>query len=194
MKDYSRLKDLARNGIIWTRDLSPAKIGRDYLKYAVDDGIIESVARGIYILKNELEDKLYIFQLKNSKLIYSANTSAFLLGLTTRDSDTLFASAPLGYNNPRLSGIHNVIREKAEIYGLGATEIQTAFGNIVKIHNAERTICDLFSPKYNGDKFVQVEALKSYLQLPNKNIVKLFDFAKQTGAYDELKKRIEVLL
>ena len=194
MKDYSRLINLAKNGVIKTMDVNAAGIGRDYLKYAVNDGIIENVAHGIYILKNELEDKLFIFQLKNSKLIFSANTSAFLLNLTTRDSDVFFASAPLNYNNSKLSGFHNVVREKAEIYNLGLIEIETAFGNTVRIHDAERTICDLFSPKYAGDKFVQVEALKSYLQSSYKNLVKLFDCAKRLGVYDEIKKRIEVLL
>ena len=194
MKDYSRLINLAKNGVIETKAVNAAGIGRDYLKYAVNDGIIENVAHGIYILKNELEDKLFIFQLKNSKLIFSANTSAFLLNLTTRDSDVFFASAPLNYNNPKLSGLHNIVREKAEIFNLGIIEIETAFVNTVKIHDAERTICDLFSPKYAGDKFVQVEALKNYLQSSYKNLVKLFDYAKRLGVYDEIKKRIEVLL
>ena len=194
MKDYSKLVGLAKNGVIRTKEVSAAGIGRDYLKYAVNDGIIENVARGIYILKNELEDKLFIFQLKNSKLIFSAITSAGLLGLTTRDSDVFFAAAPLSYNSPKLSSLHNITREKDEIYSLGVTEQKTTFGNTVRIHDAERTICDLFSSKFTGDRFVQTEALKNYLQSPYKNLVKLFDFAKQLGVYDELKKRIEVLL
>ncbi|MCL2062433.1 MAG: type IV toxin-antitoxin system AbiEi family antitoxin domain-containing protein [Firmicutes bacterium] len=194
MKDYSRLLALAKNGVIRTKDLGAAGIGRDYLRYAINDEVIEKAAYGIYILSNEIADKLYIFQLKNSRLIFSANTSAFLLGLTTRDSDVFFLSAPLSYNNPKLSQFHNIVRERAGIYGLGLIEAETTFGNTVKLHDAERTICDLFSPKYTGDKFVQVEALKNYLQPPFKNLVKLFEYAKVLGVYDELKKRIEVLL
>ena len=194
MKDYSRLIALAKNGVIRTKDLSAEGIGRDYLKYAVDDGILENVAHGVYLLKNELEDKLFIFQLKNSKLIFSSITSAYLLGLTTRDSDVFFASAPLNYNTSKLLLLHNIAREKDDVYSLGITEIKTGFGNTVKIHDAERTICDLFSPKYSGDKFVQVEALKNYMQSSYKNLVKLFEYAKQIGVYDEIRKRIEVLL
>jgi hypothetical protein len=83
-KNYSKLVKLARNGLIRTKDVSSAEIGRDYLRYAVEDGVIENIAPGIYLLKNEFEDRMFIFQLKNSKLIFSSYTSAYLLGLTTR--------------------------------------------------------------------------------------------------------------
>jgi len=194
MKNCSKLVKLAKNGLIRTKDVSAAGIGRDYLRYAVEDGIIENIARGIYILKNELEDRLFVFQLKNSKLIFSAYTSAYLLGLTTRDSDVFSVSAPLNYNNPKLQHVHSVVREKKNIYSLGLSEANTAFGNPVKIHDAERTVCDLFSPKYAGDRFVQVEALKNYLQSADKNLVKLFEYAKLLCVYNELRMRIEVLL
>lgn len=194
MKNYSKLVKLAQNGLIRTKDVSAAKIGRDYLRYAVEDGVLENIAHGIYLLKNELEDKMFIFQLKNSKLIFSSYTSAYLLDLTTRDSDVFSVSAPLDYNNQKLLHIHSVVREKKDIYGLGLSKVNTAFGNPVKIHDAERTVCDLFSSKYAGDKFVQVEALKNYLQSADKNLVKLFEYAKILGIYNELKMRIEVLL
>jgi hypothetical protein len=51
------------------------------------------------------------------------------------------------------------VREKKEAYELGLSKVNTVFGNPVRIHYAERTVCDLFSPKYAGDRFVQVEAL-----------------------------------
>jgi hypothetical protein len=194
MKNYSKLVSLAQNGLIRTKDVSAAGIARDYLQYAVTDGVIENIACGVYILKNELEDRMFIFQLKNSRLVFSAYTSAYLLGLTTRDSEVFSVSAPLNYNNPKLQHTYSITREKEDIYGLGLSEVNTAFGNPVKTHDAERTVCDLFNPKYAGDRFVQVEALKNYLQSVDKNLVKLFEYAKLLGIYNELKTRIEVLL
>ncbi len=194
MKNYEKLIGLAKNGVILTQDLAVAGIGRDYLRYAVDDGVIENVARGVYLLKGELEDKLYVFQLRYERLIFSFHTSAFLLDLTTRDSDVFFVSAPLNYHNPNVSRLHNIMRESPENYPLGLAETNTPFGNPVRIHNAERTVCDLFHPQYAGDKFVQVETLKNYLQSPTMNLVTLFEYAKQLHVYNELKKRIEVLL
>jgi len=194
MKDYSKLIALAKNGLIRPKDLVAVGIDRNILRSAISDEIIESVAYGVYILKTELEDKLYIFQLKNSKLIFSANTSAYLLGLTTRDSEVFYAAAPLNYNTSKLLKSHNIVREKDDLYLLGQTKVNTPLGNPVRVHDLERTICDLFNPKYTGDKFVQVEALKNYVQSSEKNLVKLFEYATMLGVSEELKKRIEVLL
>jgi len=194
MKDYTKLLGLARNSVITTKDLVTANIGKDYLKYAIQDNVIEKVAHGVYIPKHEYEDTLFIFQLRNSKLIFSCYTSAYLLGMTTRDTDVIYASAPLNYNTSKLQNGNVILRERELLYSLGLTEAKTMFGNNVRIHDTERTVCDFFNPKYVGDKFVQIEVLKNYLQSKEKNLTKLFDYAKTLGVLEELRKRVEVLL
>ena len=42
-------------------------------------------------------------------------------------------------------------------------------------------------------EFVQLEALKNYLKLLNKDIVKLMEYAKQFRVEQNLRNRIEVL-
>jgi len=193
--NYDGLISLAKanNGIIRTQQAIEAGFSKPYLARAVQNDVIEKVAHGVYIGKHEYEDKLYVFQLKYSRLIFSCYTSAYLLELTTRDVESIYATAPRNYNTSKLLGKNIIVRE-AECYGLGATETTTMFGNKVKLHNAERTLCDFFNPKYAGDKFVQVEVLKNYLQSKEKNLTKLFDYAKQLGVLEELRKRVEVLL
>lgn len=43
MRNYSKLLELAKqnNGYVFTKDLSQNKIAKDYLKFAVKDGILE---------------------------------------------------------------------------------------------------------------------------------------------------------
>ena len=192
MKDYSKLLGLAKNGVITTKDIVAANASKDYLKYAIKDDMIEKVAHGVYIPKHEYEDTLFVFQIRNSKLIFSCYTSAYLLGMTTRDMVAIYAVAPLNYNTSKLQNGNVILREKE--YGFGVTEADTMFGNKVRIHDAERTVCDFFNPKYIGDKFVQVEVLKNYLASKEKNLAKLFDYAKRLGVLEELRKRVEVLL
>lgn len=86
------------------------------------------------------------------------------------------------------------MRESDYVYNLGVTTIKTMFGNTVKCHDIHRTICDLFSDKYIGDKFIQVEALKNYLKLPNKDTVKLMRYAKVLGVDKQLREKLEVLI
>jgi len=194
VKDYSKLLDLAKNGIITTKDIVTANVSKDYLKYAIQDNVIEKVAHGVYIPKHEYGDTLFIFQLRNSKLIFSCYTSAYLLGMTTRDTDVIYASAPLNYNTSKLQNGNVILREKELLHSLGQIEVSTMFGNRIKVHDAERTVCDFFNPKYIGDKFVKIEVLKNYLQSKEKNLTKLFDYAKTLGVLEELRKRVEVLL
>jgi len=89
MRNYTKLLSVAKNGIVRAKDLTALKVSRDYLKYAVQDGIIEKVAHGIYIEKNGCKDQLFLFQIKNSRLIFSCFTSAYLLDMTTRDSEKI---------------------------------------------------------------------------------------------------------
>lgn len=196
MRDYSKLKELANknNGYIFSKNVVENNIAKSYLKFAKDDGLIEKVAHGIYILSDNFIDDLYVFQKTNAKVIYSAYTSAYLLELTTRDSGQIYASIPMSYNSPKLKQNGVFIREAMEIYELGVTNVVTSFGNVVKCHDIHRTICDLFDPKYVGDKFVQVEALKNYINSKDKDIAKLMSYAKKLGVEKELRDKLEVLL
>jgi len=197
MRDYTKLKSVAVNGVIRAKDLERVGVARDYLRYAQEDGVIESVDRGVYVLISEMKDTLYVLQLKYGWAVFSAYTSAYLLNLTTRDVETIYISAPRNTNNHKLSKSNNVkiVREKTdELHELGIIKTKNSFGNEVTCHDAERTVCDFFNDKYLGDKFVQVEVLKNYLQSSNKNLAKLFDYAKQLGVLEELRKRVEVML
>lgn len=196
MRNYSSLLKLANtnNGYIFSKDVVEKNIPKNYLKYASDDGVIEKIARGVYIVEDNFIDNLFAFQIINSKIIYSAFTSAYLLGLTTRDSGKIYASVPRDYNAKKLKNSGIFVREKEEIYSLGVINAKTNFGNIVKCHDIHRTICDLFSKKYIGDKFVQIEALKKYLKLPEKDTIKLMKYAKTLGVDKQLREKLEVLL
>lgn len=196
MRNYFSLLELAKNnnGYIFSKDVVKENIPKSYLKYAVQDGVIEKIAHGIYISQDCFVDDLFVFQKLNTKIIYSAFTSAYLLELTTRDSGQIYASIPQNYNAPKLKGKGIFIREDDDLYNLGIVRVKTNFGNIVKCHDIHRTICDLFIDKYVGDKFVQVEALKNYLKLPNKDTVKLMKYAKVLGVDKQLREKLEVLL
>ena len=196
MRNYTKLLELAKqnNGYVFTKDLSQNKIAKDYLKFAVEDRILEKVARGIYIESDKFVDLLYVYQMNYSKIVFSSFTSAYLWNLTTRDTEIIYGATPLNYFAKYSHNNTVLVRENDDIYNLGITTIKTMFGNIVKCHDIHRTICDLFSDKYVGDKFVEVEALKNYLKLPNKDTIKLMKYAKVLGVDKQLREKLEVLL
>ena len=198
MKDYSKLLKLAKenNGIIQTKMVVENKISKHYLRFAVQDKILEKVRNGIYITPDTMEDEMFFLQLKSKNLIYSYETSAYYNDLTTRNPLTLSITTVRGNNTYSLKSnyqldFHFVDKDKLN---LGLTTTKTMFGNSIKLYDKERTICDLFSRSYNGDKFVVNESLKTYLKMNDKDLTKLLKYAKKLGVEKELREKLEILL
>lgn len=198
MRDYSKLLKLAKenNGIIQTKMVVENNISKHYLRFAVQDKILEKVRNGIYITPDTMEDEMFFLQLKSKNLIYSYETSAYYNDLTTRNPLTLSITTIRGNNTYSLKSnyqldFHFVDKDKLN---LGLTTTKTIFGNSIKLYDKERTICDLFSRSYNGDKFVVNESLKSYLKMKDKDLTKLLKYAKKLGVEKELREKLEILL
>ena len=198
MRDYSKLLKLAKenNGIIQTKMAVENNISKHYLRFAVQDNVLEKVRNGIYITPETMEDELYFLQLKSKNLIYSYETSAYYNGLTTRNPLTLSITTIQGNNTYQLKSqykleFHFVPKCK---FNLGLTTVKTMYGNTIQIYDKERTICDLFSKNYVGDRYVVNESLKTYLKMEDKNLIKLLKYAKELGVEKELKDKLEILL
>ncbi len=198
MRDYSKLLAAAKknNGIIQTKIAVENKIPKDYLKYAVEDGYLEKVERSIYILFDAFEDDLYFLQLLHKDLVYSYETAAYFNKLTTRDPLTLNITTKKGNNVSKIKSNCETrfYFVKEENFDLGIIKVKTMFGNYIKIYDKERTLCDLFTNRYKGDKFIQIESLKTYLSSKDKNIEKLIKYAKILGVYENLIEKILILL
>ena len=198
MRDYSKLLKLAKenNGIIQTKMAVENNISKHYLRFAVQDKVLEKVRNGIYITPETMEDELYFLQLKSKNLIYSYETSAYYNGLTTRNPLTLSITTIQGNNTYQLKSqykleFHFVPKCK---FDLGLTTVKTMYGNNIQIYDKERTICDLFSKNYVGDRYVVNESLKTYLKMEDKNLTKLLKYAKELGVEKGLKDKLEILL
>ena len=169
MKDYTKLLEIAKknNGIIRTKTAVENKIAKDYLKYAVQDGVLEKVKNGIYITPDTMEDEMFFLQLKSKNLIYSYETSSYFNELTTRNPLVLSITTTRDNNISTIKSnyqleFHFVSKDNLS---LGSTTTKTMLGNTIQIYDKERTICDLCSKNYNGDKFVVNESLKTYLKM-----------------------------
>lgn len=198
MRDYSKLLKLAKenNGIIQTKMVVENNISKHYLRFAVQDKVLEKVKNGIYITPDTMEDEMFFLQLKSKNLIYSYETSAYINELTTRNPLVLSITTTRDNNTSTIKSnyqldFHFVSKDSLN---LGLTTNKTMFGNLIKIYDKERTICDLCSKNYNGDKFVINESLKTYLKMKDKDLTKLLKYAKKLGVEKELREKLEILL
>ena len=73
MNDEEKILKLLKNnnGLLKISEVTSKNINKMALSRLVQKGIIERVARGLYINSNDIEDSYFIFQYKCPKAIFS---------------------------------------------------------------------------------------------------------------------------
>ena len=77
---------------------------------------------------------------------------------------------------------------------MGVIDYKLDNGNIIKIYDLERTICDIIRDKNHMDKEIYSKALKEYAKNKNKDILKLIKYAQKLNVEDQVVELMEVLL
>ena len=99
MNEEQKVLELMKKnkGIVKTSELKLQKINKMALTRLVEKGMIERVARGLYIDINNFEDIYYIFQYKCTKAIFSHETALYFHDLTDRTPLKYMVTVPSGY-------------------------------------------------------------------------------------------------
>ena len=150
---------------------------------------------GIYIDENSWKDDLFILSLRSRKIVFSHETALYLHGLSDREPLQLTVMTASGNNLHKIKqdGV-KVYSIKPELLGMGRTVMKTQFGNEVPVYDLERTICDIVRSRSNIDPQILQQALKQYIQLKEKELNKLMDYATQLGIERVLRGYLEILL
>ena len=166
------------NGLILTKDVTRKGIPREYIIQLVNKGILQRVDRGVYILNNSLDDKLYRLQAKYPTIIFSHFTSIWIHNL--KSNNLLYeVTVPAGYNSHNLEGygvkVHHI---KRELHEVGVRIAKTEFGRDIRIYNLERTICDILRDRNKISINEINNILKFYAKRKDKDLEKLKLYAK----------------
>lgn len=193
MENITKIKELIKqnNGILTTKMLDENKIHRQYLKSLVDNGDLVKVARGLYVTPDKDINEYYIVGEQYKSGIFSHNTALYFYDLTDRtpfELDMTFA------NNIRVSNdminAHYINKERLEI-GLTLKELED--GTTVRVYNMERTICDIIRDRNKIDSQIFNTALKEYMKRKDKDLNRLYEYAKIFKISKILKMYLEVL-
>lgn len=197
MNYLKKLEELIeqRHGTILTSDLDKDEIPRTYLSMLVAEGKLERVDRGIYVSTDAVHDEMYAMQNKYPKLIFSHETALFLHGLSDRTPFEYSATVPSGYKVvENVSERVKVYYIKKDLHELGIIDVNTPFGNPIKVYTVERTICDIVRSRSRVDIQILNEALKRFVKLKRSDYSLLMDYAKELKIETILKNYLEVLL
>ena len=197
MSNSNKVLTIAKenNGTVTSAMIQSAGIARQYLKLLVDDGSLEKVSRGVYVLPEVWDDEFFNLQSQFKKGIFSNETALFLHDLTDRTPLAYAMTFPANYNlgNAKNKGIL-ASRSKELFYNMGVETVVSPSGNEVLSYNMEKTLCDIVRPRSRVETGVIAEAFKRYATKPNKNIPKLSEYAKILRVEEKVRTYLEVLI
>lgn len=194
MKYKNEILKLFDNGYLTTKDVIEHNIPRIYLSRLVHEHIIERVSRGIYIKSNDIPDDMVILQKKSKNAIYSHMTALYLYGLSNRIPIKYDITVNQGYNGKlQIENNVNLFYIKRDLLELGLISYNLNSGYEIKVYDLERTICDIIKSRNRLDQELVNKAIREYFYSKNKNILKLYEYAKKLGIYDKVRNIFEVL-
>ncbi|MBQ7943773.1 MAG: type IV toxin-antitoxin system AbiEi family antitoxin domain-containing protein [Lachnospiraceae bacterium] len=185
------------NGYLITSLVCNEDISKTYLAKYIKEHGMEKVTRGVYITDDVWPDELFILQQRNSAIIYSGETALYLHGLTDREYSSICITVPQGYNASHLKNNDvtvSVRYVRPDSYKTGICEIPSSSGNMVKVYDKERCICDLIMNRNKYEVQIFQTAVKEYMSSKDKKLSHLMVYADKMGIRDEVMKYVEVLV
>ena len=197
MNSMNELASIAKEhgGIIETKIAAERGVSKNMLYKLCKENKIHRVARGQYILPEELQDELLSISKRSDQIVFSHETALFLHGISDRTPFEHTVTAPTGCT-PSLSikAECKVYHIKQELFNLGRTTLTTPAGNEVPVYDLERTICDMIRSRNKVGTETFLAALKNYASSPKKDLNILHSYAKKMRVANVLRQYLEVLL
>jgi predicted transcriptional regulator of viral defense system len=160
------------------------------------NGEIERVSRGVYrSAATFIEDELFSFQSRYSSTIFSHETGLYFHALTDRAPLTYSISVPSGYHSEFLNNSgHKIFYVNRDVFNLGVISMNTPHGNKVRVTDLERTICDIVRSRNQIDIQVRNAALKGYVRNKDRNLDRLYRYAKRFHIQSIVREYLEILV
>ena len=163
MEYENKILKLFKNGYLTTKDVNDNNIPRFYLTKLIKDDKIERISRGVYIKKNELADEFVILQSKSKNAIYSNTTALYLYGFSNRIPIKYDITINSGYNGSLQKEDNvNLFYTKRELLELGVINYKLDSGNIIRVYDLDKTICDIIKNKKKIDAEIFNKAIREY--------------------------------
>lgn len=183
------------NGYLITSEAVQSGVSKPSVSKYIREHDMEKVAHGIYILNDVWLDELFVLQKRNKNIIYSGETALYLHGLTDREYSHICFTVPIGYNATHIKNKNKEVRyANAELIDMGTCEVPSSSGNMVKVYNMERCICDLIKDRKKYEVQLYQTAMKEYMSSKEKNLTRLVEYANKLGVRDEVMMYVEMMV
>ena len=182
-------------GVLEVSNIDELKVSKDNFYKFVKDNNYEKVGPGMYASKDDIVDELLVLHKRCPKGVISHDEALYYYGLVDRESLSHTITVYSGFNASRLikSG-YTVYYVNKDLLNIGKVNVIDNFGNEIPMYNLERTIIDLIRNRSKFEIQDFTTALKTYAKRPDKNISKLYEYAKAFRVDKTLRTYMEILL
>lgn len=185
------------NGYLTTKQMVELGIKSWHVQKLIDNGIIERVKRGIYRLCNfdfDMEQEEICVMKMVPKGIFCLMSALALHGLTTYIPNEYQLAIDRRYKVriPDYPPV-KVFYFNEDNYRLGI-EKKVINGQVIKVYNMEKTLCDCIRYRNKLDKNIISEAFKEYLRRSDRDLNLLMRYSQQCKVDKIIKIYMEVLI
>lgn len=189
------INKLVNEGIITTADSIKGGVSKkDYYRF-LKVNEFQKVGPGIYASKDSFVDELLLIKKRCPQAVISHDEALYYYGLIDHEPKTPTLTIYSGYNARRLKASgYKVFFVKRENLNIGVDIVTDFFGNEIKMYDMERTMCDMIRNRSSFEIQDFNSALKAYVRRKDKDIAKLYDYAKLFRLEKIVQNYMEVLM
>lgn len=182
-------------GVLEVSNIDELNVSKQNFYKFVKDNNYEKVAPGMYASKDDIVDELLVLHKRCPKGVISHDEALYYYGLIDREPLSHTITVYSGFNASRLikSG-YTVYYVNKDLLNVGKVNVIDNFGNDIPMYDLERTIIDLIRNRSKFELQDFTTALKTYAKRPDKNLSKLYEYAKAFRVDKTLRTYMEVLL
>lgn len=185
-----------RDGNLSMKEARAEGIAAATVQRLVETGKLLRVSRGYYVLDGHGVDELFMVQSRFTRSVFSHETALDLYSLSTNIPKKIHLSVPTNYHIQRKNLDEEFVRVhkvKDEIFELGMRKIESYQGNPIRVYDKERTICDMWNPRYNATFETKLDALKDYMREKDRDPMKLREYREKLNVDPKLANYMEAL-
>lgn len=182
-------------GVLEVSNIDELDVSKGNFYKFVKDNNYEKVGPGMYASKDDIVDELLVLHKRCPKGVISHDEALYHYGLVDREPLSHTITVYSGFNASRLikSG-YTVYYINKDLLNVGKVNVIDNFGNEIPMYDLQRTIIDLIRNRSKFEIQDFTTALKAYAKRPDKNLSKLYEYAKAFRVDKTLRTYMEILL
>lgn len=170
-------------------------VSRAVFSLLVKKGELQRLSRGLYMPAAEIPDELVAISRRSPLIIFSHETALVLHKLHNRIPGKPAITLPTGKRVPHsIENEVSVFHVRERFHKIGLSQVADFQGHLIPCYDAERTVCDIIRSYSRIDEETYVNAIRNYAKWPNRDLTRLFGYARQMGMEGKAHKALEVVL